>query len=162
MSWDSGNCLSPSSSKLLKKNQGQPLWLCKSLLTWGRANCKFWQCKLLMGFPSGSVVKNPPAVQEVRIWSLGGEDPLEKGMGTHPSILAWRIPRTEEPGRLQSMGLQRVRRDWSNLAHTHTQIIDRQSYTWISKTRWPMTDKWIKMWDIDLYIQWNIIQPPRN
>ena len=50
-------------------------------------------------------------MQEMRAWSLGQENPLEKGMATHSSILAWRIPRTEEPGRLQSMGLQRVRHD---------------------------------------------------
>ena len=49
-------------------------------------------------------VKNPPAVQETQDQSLGWEDPLEKGMATHSSILAWRIPRTEEPGGLQSMG----------------------------------------------------------
>ena len=48
--------------------------------------------------------KNPPAVQETQIQSLGWEDPLEKGMTTHSSILAWRNPWTEEPGRLQSMG----------------------------------------------------------
>ena len=51
-------------------------------------------------------VKNPPAMQEMWVPSLGWEDPLEKGMATHSSILAWRIPQTEEPGRLQSMGLQ--------------------------------------------------------
>ena len=49
-------------------------------------------------------VKNLPAVQETRVRSLGWEDPLEKGMATHSSILAWRIPCTKEPGRLQSMG----------------------------------------------------------
>ena len=53
-------------------------------------------------------VKNPPAMQETWGRSLGWEDPLEKGMATHSSILAWRIPWTEEPGRLQSMGLQSV------------------------------------------------------
>ena len=53
---------------------------------------------------------NLAAVQETRVQSLGGEDPLEKGMATHPSILAWRIPWTEEPGRLQSMGLQSRKR----------------------------------------------------
>ena len=54
-------------------------------------------------------VKNLPAMQETWVWSLGREDPLEKEMATHPSILAWRIPWTEEPGRLpQSMGSQRV------------------------------------------------------
>ena len=54
------------------------------------------------------MVKNLPAMQETWVRSLGLEDPLEKGMATHSSILAWKIPRTEEPGRLQSMGLQRV------------------------------------------------------
>ena len=57
------------------------------------------------------MVKNLPEMQETLIPSLGGKDPLEKGMATHPSILAWRIPWTEEPGGLQSMGLQRVGHD---------------------------------------------------
>ena len=51
-------------------------------------------------------VKNLPAMQDTWIWSLNWEDPLEKGMATHSSILAWRITRTEEPGRLQSMESQ--------------------------------------------------------
>jgi len=46
------------------------------------------------------MVKNLPAMQETWVWSLGGEDPLEKGMATHSSMLSWRIPRTEEPGKL--------------------------------------------------------------
>ena len=54
------------------------------------------------------MVKNLPAVQEMQVQSLGQEDPLEKEMATHCSILAWRIPRTEEPGGLQSTGSQRV------------------------------------------------------
>ena len=54
-------------------------------------------------------IKNPPAMRETWVPSLGWEDPLEEGMGTHSSILSWRIPWTEEPGRLQSMGSQRVR-----------------------------------------------------
>ena len=53
------------------------------------------------------MAKNPPAMQKTQVQSLGREDPLEKGMATHSSILAWRIPWTEEPGELQSMGLQR-------------------------------------------------------
>ena len=57
------------------------------------------------------MVKNSPAMQETWVPSLGQEDPLKKGMATHSSILAWRIPWTEEPGGLQSMGLQRVRHD---------------------------------------------------
>ena len=57
------------------------------------------------------MVKNLPAKQETRVRSLGQEDPLEKGMATHFSILAWGIPWTEEPGRLPSMGSQRVGHD---------------------------------------------------
>ena len=54
------------------------------------------------------MVKNLPAMQGTQVQSLGQEDPLEKGMATHSSILAWRIPWTEKPGGLQSMGFQRV------------------------------------------------------
>ena len=57
------------------------------------------------------MVKNLPAIQETGVQSLGQEDLLEKGRATHSSILAWRIPWTEETGRLQSMGSQRVRDD---------------------------------------------------
>ena len=53
-------------------------------------------------------VKNPPAMQETQAQSLGQEDPLEEGMATHSSILAWRIPWAEEPGGLRSMGSHRV------------------------------------------------------
>ena len=60
-------------------------------------------------------VKNLPAVQETRIGSLGWEDPLKKGMATLSSILAWRIPRTEEPGRLQSMGITKSRTQLSDI-----------------------------------------------
>ena len=54
---------------------------------------------------------NLPAMQETQVQSLGGEDALEKEMATHSSILVWKIPWTDEPGRLQSMGSQRVRHD---------------------------------------------------
>ena len=66
------------------------------------------------------VVKNPPAKQDTWVRSLGQENPLEKGMATHSSILAWKDPTpwTEEPGRLQSMGLQRVRQHRAT-KHTH-------------------------------------------
>ena len=67
-----------------------------------------------MKFPDDSAVKNPPAVQETQeTWvpTLGWEDPLDEGMATHSSILAWRIPWTEKPGRLQSTGSQRVGHD---------------------------------------------------
>ena len=61
-----------------------------------------------MGFSSGSAVKNLPAKQETWVRPLGQEDPLENEMATHFSVLAWEIPWTEEPDRLQSMGSQRV------------------------------------------------------
>ena len=68
----------------------------------------------LKDFPGGSVVKNLPAVQEMQetwVQSLGWEDPLEEEMATLSSVLAWKIPWTEEPGSLQSMGPQRVGHD---------------------------------------------------
>ena len=67
--------------------------------------------KTLRDFPNSSVIKNPPAVQEMQetwVRSLGCDDPLEEGTATHSSVLAWEIPWTEEPGGLQSMGLQRA------------------------------------------------------
>ena len=71
------------------------------------------------------VVKNLPTnagdIRRVSS-SLGREDPLEEGMATHSSILAWRFPWTKEPGRLQSIGSQRVKHNWSNLMHAHTHI----------------------------------------
>ena len=63
---------------------------------------------------SGLAVKNPPAMQETQVQSLGWEEPLEKEMATHSSILAWEIPQTQEPGRLQSMGLQKSKTQLSN------------------------------------------------
>ena len=64
------------------------------------------------GFPGGSVVKNPPSkAGDTWVQSLGQEDPLEKEIATHSSLLAWRIPWIEEPGELESMGSQRVGQD---------------------------------------------------
>ena len=62
------------------------------------------------------------------VWYLGGEDSLEEGMAPHSSILAWRIPRTEEPGRLQSMGSQRVRHNQSDLAHMHCILLEIKNW----------------------------------
>ena len=66
-----------------------------------------------MGFPGGSAGKNLRAMQETWVLSLGQEDSLQKGMATHSSILAWRIPWTEEPGGLQSTWSQRVGHNWA-------------------------------------------------
>ena len=68
------------------------------------------------GFPVAQMVMNLPAVQETWVRSLRWEDLLEKGMATNSSILAWRIPWTEEPGKLEFMGSHWVRHNWSNLA----------------------------------------------
>ena len=78
------------------------------------------------GFPGGASSKEPACQcrrHEIRVQSLGQEDALEKGMATHSSILAWRIPWTEEPAGLQSTELHRVRYNWSNLAHRHAYFI---------------------------------------
>ena len=66
---------------------------------------EFWEDKN----PGGLVVKKPPTMQEMGVQFLGRDDPLEKEMATHSNILAWEISRGEDPGRLQSMGSQRVR-----------------------------------------------------
>ena len=67
--------------------------------------------------PGAQTVKNLPAMQQIQVWSLGWEDPLGEGMATHLSILAWRIPWTEEPDGIQSMGSQRVGHDWTTNTH---------------------------------------------
>ena len=79
---------------------------------------QLWEGNMFKGFPGGSVVKNLPAMQEMLLWSLSWED-LEKHTATHSSILAQRIPWTEDPGRLQSIGPQRVRHEWSNRTCVH-------------------------------------------
>jgi len=66
-----------------------------------------------MGFSGGSVVKNPPAKQETQVQSVGWEDPLEKEIAIYPSILAWKMPWTEEPGGLQTVALQKFGHDWT-------------------------------------------------
>ena len=71
--------------------------------------------------------KSLPAMQETWVWSLGQEDPLEKEMATHSSILAWKTPWTEEPKGLQSIGLQRVRHNWA--INTH-RILNIKERTW--------------------------------
>ena len=82
-----------------------------------RADC-IWLCQSFGFFYVTQMVKKTPAMQETLVQSLGWEDPLEEGLVTHSSILAWRIPWTEEPGRLQSMGSWTVRHDWE-MKHKH-------------------------------------------
>ena len=70
-----------------------------------------WEFSTVWDFPGSSDVKRLPTMQETRVQSLGRKDLLEKEMATHSSILAWKIPWMEEPGRLQSVGSQRVGHD---------------------------------------------------
>ena len=97
-----------------------------SIFTWPYSPCVYSTSFLLRtpvvgsgppnslgGFPGGSVAKNHLSVQETWVQSLGWDNPLEKEMATHSSILAWRIPWIEESGGLPSMGSQRVRQDWA-------------------------------------------------
>ena len=72
----------------------------------------FWiSVDIVYLFLVAQMVKNPPAIQEIWVQSLGREDPLEREMATHSSILAWELPWTEESGGLQSMGSQRIGHD---------------------------------------------------
>ena len=91
-------------------------------------------------FLMAQLVKNLPAMWETQIWSLGLEDPLEKGMATHSSILARKVSWTEEPGGLQSMKSQRVRHDWATkhtkALHTPSPSYHTQFVCW---TLWPET-----------------------
>ena len=80
-------------------------------------NLKFIQCYISPLV--AQKVKNLPAMQETQVWSLGWEDPLEEGMATYSSILAWRILWTEGPGWLQFVGLQRVGHDWATNTFTY-------------------------------------------
>ena len=93
-----------------------PLQWKHRVLTTGPPGKSLWGIFILtiivFVFPGGSVGKESTRNSETWVRSLGWEDPLEEGMATHSNILAWRIPWTEEPGVLQSVGLQRVRHAW--------------------------------------------------
>ena len=75
-------------------------------------------------------------MQEMQVWSLGQEDPWVSCRATHSSILAWRIPWTEEPGELQSIGLLRVGRDWHDIAHMHSWWKENLSWLVIYSVGW--------------------------
>ena len=90
---------------------------------------------------AAQLVKNLPAMQETQVWFLGWEDPLEKEMATHSSILAWGVLWTEEPGRLLSMGSHRVRHDCSNLACMHAMEKEMAPHSSILAWRIPGTEE---------------------
>ena len=86
--------------------------MCVSALGLLVSSCRL-PTAVFLAVPSGSDRKNPPAMQETWVWFLAWADSLEESMATHSSVLAWRIPQTEESGRLQSLGSQKVRHDWA-------------------------------------------------
>ena len=92
-----------------KKNTARPISQILEICHWGFC--------LRLASLVAQRVKHLPTTWETRVRSLGWEDPLEKEMATHSSTLAWKIPWTEKPGRLQSMGSQRVRHDWATSLH---------------------------------------------
>ena len=112
----------------------------------GQLNIAKW------AFLVAQTVKSLPVMQETQVWFLGWKDPLEKEMATHFSILAWRIPWTEELGELQSMGSQRVRHDWANNTHTHTHTILPTERKAVSSTYWFMKLKFCFHRNLSLFL----------
>ena len=109
-----------------------------------------------MVFPSGSVVKNPPTNAGDKVQSLSQEDPLEKEMATHSSILAWRIPGTGEPGGLQSMESQRDRHDLAT-ERKHEAYLYRKLKRFIGKIK--INKEVYKVIRNKIYIQESIVYP---
>ena len=92
------------------------------------------------------MIKYLPAMQETQVRSLGREDPLEKEMATHSTILAWKIPWTEEPGGLQSMGLQRVGHDWATNTSTLYSCLKWLILYYMNCTSIKKKFKWLHLW----------------
>ena len=104
-------------------------------------------------------VKRLPAMQKTQVQSLGWEDPLEKEMATHSSILVWRIQWTEEPGGLQSMGSQRVGHDWATTLRVNLKCSSQErihNYVWwwtVSRLMWSFCN--IYKYEIIVLYTWN-------
>ena len=105
------NILISGSSAFSKTSLGQGWWDELGDLDW---HIHYWRNSLVV-----QIVKRLSTMQETRVQSLGQEDPLKKEMAIYSSTIAWKIPWTEEPGRLQSMGSQRVGHDWATSLFTH-------------------------------------------
>ena len=121
LQWKSQEGTDPGAQMRLSTREAYPSWATPAPMAAETLNRSQW-CEQPQKFgffvtpgssPGGSGGKNPPATQETRARFLGQENSLEKGMTTHSSILAWRIPWTEEPGRLLSMGSQRIGHNWT-------------------------------------------------
>ena len=99
-------------------------------------------------------VKRLPAMLETWVPSLDWEDPLEKEMATHSSILAWKIPWTEEPGRLQSMRSQRVRYDWATLLYSACKLKKQGGYTQPWCTPFPIWNQSVVLCSVLMVASW--------
>ena len=119
----------------------EPWWSCSGQLSLDNWHPRSWASLV------AQTVKNPPAMQETWVWTLGREDPLEKGT-SHSSILAWRIPWTKEPGRLMSMEWKRVRHDWATNTLTFFPTLGHSFYVWHKQFRVHN----LKMYHFDLMI----------
>ena len=116
----------PIQNNFKKKSEHRTTFVILNL-GWPALHLRDTDTELRMSWASllAQMVNNLPIILETQVWSLGQEDPLEKGMATHSSIPAWKIPWTEEPGGLQSMGSQRVGHDWKTNTFTF-------SFFWMS------------------------------
>ena len=130
------NHLGPPSSHLIRLSNSLRPW---PLTVWG-----------LVSILMAQAVKNLPVMQETWVRSLGREDLLEEEVATHSSIPAWRIPRTEQPGGLQSMGSQRVRNNWSGWTNgTWTWLLGRHfSFVHLSSECLLCTRHWVVIEDL--------------
>ena len=105
--------------------------------------------KCILISPEAQMIKSLPAMQETQVWFLGWEDTLAKETATHSSVLAWKIPWMEEPGGLQSMGLQSVRHNWAtnsqSYLHSHVSFWKIQELNCNNLRGWEVSN-WSKWW----------------
>ena len=111
---------------------------------------KFWRSNYIVRASLVTqAVENLPIMQKTQVLSLGQEDPREEEMATYSSVLAWSIPWTEEPDRLQSMGSQRIRHNWSDWAQRHGSV-QAEVYFWSAKL-----NTWVSIWWEREWEGWN-------
>ena len=120
---------------------------------------EFQKKHLLLASLVAQRLKRLPTMRRTWVWSLGREVPLEREMAIHSSILAWRIPRTEEPGGLQSTGSQRVGHDWVTSLHFALLTMPKPLTVWITtncgefRKRWEYQTIWPTSWEICMQVK---------
>ena len=168
--WDQSLFQEHPLEKIKATHSSIPAWRISWTSPWGRKEYMTEQLSLSLFWTSlmAQPVRSLPAMQEIWIWSLGWEDPLEKEMATHSSILVWNIPWTEKPGRLQFMGSQRVGHNWATSLHIenyfynqkfHFRTIRRMKKKWINKGVFPCKPLWdlhcLSLWSRRSIIFWS-------